>query len=269
MQEKALIGDIMTDCEKRSTEDEIALIFEEQYEKLFGMVYRMTENAQDTEDVLQNVFVKAYMNAKTFRGDSKISTWLYRIVVNESYDYLKIWKKLPVVSISAESGMTEKELFDSIDYSKNPEDNLIIEEMREKCLRGFLRCIPQKMRVCFLLKNCLELKNKEIAQVLEISEANVKVLLHRGREKLKDMFEYRCNLIDPTKPCKCYLWIKFMKDRGLPLPKEGINYRNKELETEHFRNMNVMKQIEFLYKVKHEYTYEEFINNLKKLSITL
>lgn len=118
MQEKALIGDIMTDCEKRSTEDEIALIFEEQYEKLFGMVYRMTENVQDTEDVLQNVFVKAYMNAKTFRGDSKISTWLYRIVVNESYDYLKIWKKLPVVSISAESGMTEKELFDSIDYSK-------------------------------------------------------------------------------------------------------------------------------------------------------
>jgi RNA polymerase sigma-70 factor (ECF subfamily) len=84
MQEKALIGDIMTDCEKRSTEDEIALIFEEQYEKLFGMVYRMTENVQDTEDVLQNVFVKAYMNAKTFRGDSKISTWLYRIVVNES-----------------------------------------------------------------------------------------------------------------------------------------------------------------------------------------
>jgi DNA-directed RNA polymerase specialized sigma24 family protein len=74
MQEKALIGDIMTDCEKRSTEDEIALIFEEQYEKLFGMVYRMTENVQDTEDVLQNVFVKAYMNAKTFRGDSKIST---------------------------------------------------------------------------------------------------------------------------------------------------------------------------------------------------
>lgn len=259
----------MIDDKKMSTHDEITVFFKEHYEKLFGMVYRMTENVQDTEDVLQNVFIKAYKNANTFRGDSKLSTWLYRITVNESYDYLKTWNKLPVVSISEELGITEKEFFNSIEYEKNQDDNLIIEEMREKCLRGFLRCIPQKMRVCFLLSTCLELKNKEIAKVLEISEANVKTLLHRGRKLLKDMFEYRCNLIDPAKPCKCYLWIKFMKDRGLPLPKEEINYRNKELEEEHFKNMNAMKQIEYLYKVKHEFTYEDFIKNLQKLSVQL
>lgn len=259
----------MIDDGKKSVEDEITNFFREQYDKLFGMVYRMTENVQDTEDVLQNVFIKAYKGAGTFRGDSKLSTWIYRITVNESYDYLKTWNKLPVVSISKELGMTEKEFFDCLEYTNSQDDNLIIEEMREKCLRGFLRCVPQKMRVCFLLKTCLELKNKEIAQILEISEANVKVLLYRGREKLKDMFEYRCNLIDPTKPCKCYLWIKFMRDRGLPLPQEGINYRNKELEAEHFRNMNVLKQIEYLYKVKHEYSYEDFINKLQKISIQL
>ena len=259
----------MINDEKKSPEDDITALFKEQYERLFGMVYRMTENVQDTEDVLQNVFIKAYKNSRTFRGDSKISTWLYRITVNESYDYLQTWNKLPVINISKELGITENEFFDSIEYTKNQDDNMIIEEMREKCLRGFLRCIPQKMRVCFLLKTCLELKNKEIAKVLEISEANVKVLLYRGREKLKDMFEYRCNLIDPTKPCKCYLWIKFMKDRGLPLPQEGMNYWNKELEAEHFKNMNVLKQIEHLYKVKHEYTYGDFINNLQKLSNNL
>ena len=171
--------------------------------------------------------------------------------------------------ISEEHGMTEREFFESIEYVPNQDDHLIIEEMREKCLRGFLRCIPKKMRVCFLLKTCLELKNSEIAKILDTSESNVKVLLHRGREKLKDMFEYRCQLIDPTKPCKCYLWIKFMRDRGLPLPEEGINYRNKELEGEHFRNMNRIKQIDFLYNVKHEYSYEEFISHLKKLSVQL
>jgi len=233
------------------------------------MVYRMTENVQDTEDVLQNAFISAYRNIESFRGDSQMSTWLYRITVNESYKYLKSWNKLPVISISEESGVTEKEFFENIEYEENQDENLIIEEMREKCLRGFLRCVPQKMRVCFLLKTCLGLKNNEIAKVLDISEANVKVLLHRGRQKLKDMFEYRCNLIDPQKPCKCYLWIKFMREKGLPLPKEGINYRNKELEEEHFKNLDRMKQIDYLYKVKHQYTYEEFITRIRKLSVQL
>lgn len=259
----------MTEVEKWDLEREIELVFEKQYNKLFGMVYRMTENVQDTEDVLQNAFISAYRNIESFRGDSQLSTWLYRITVNESYKYLKSWNKLPVIRISEESGITEKEFFENIEYEENQDDNLIIEEMREKCLRGFLRCVPQKMRVCFLLKTCLGLKNNEIAKVLDISEANVKVLLHRGRQKLKDMFEYRCNLIDPEKPCKCYLWIKFMKEKGLPLPKEGINYRNKELEEEHFKNMDRMKQIDYLYTVKHQYTYEEFITRIQKLSVRL
>lgn len=259
----------MIDDEKKSLEDELALVFEEQYRKLFGMVYRMTENVQDTEDVLQNVFINAYKNIKKFRGDSKLSTWLYRITVNECYGYLKSWRKLPVVRISENLGITEKEFFESIEYTQNEDDNLIIEEMREKCLRGFLRCIPQKMRVCFLLKTCLELKNKEIARILDTSEANVKVLLHRGREKLKDMFEYRCNLINPEKPCKCYLWIKFMREKGLPLPEESMNYRNEELKQDYFKNMSTMNQIEYLYQVKHEYTYEEFLKRLQKLSVQL
>lgn len=263
------LGDLMDENRKIKLENELALIFKEQYRNLFSVVYRMTENVCDTEDVLQNVFIKAYKNINNFRGDSNLSTWLYRIAVNESYRFFKSWNKLPVIQISEEFDLSEKEFFESIEYSLNVEDHLIIEEMREKCLRGFLRCIPQKMRACFLLKTCLQLKNKEIANVLEISESNVKVLLHRGRKKLKDMFEYRCNLVDPDKPCKCYLWIKFMRDRGLDIPKECINYRNKELEENHFKNMSTMNKIEHLYRVKHEYTYEGFLESLKKLSIQL
>ncbi|HCS73377.1 MAG TPA: hypothetical protein DIW17_05825, partial [Clostridiales bacterium] len=81
----------MIDYGEKNLEKEIALVFEEQYKKLFGMVYRMTENIQDTEDILQNVFIKAYSNIKKFRGDSELSTWLYRITVNEGNGYLKSW----------------------------------------------------------------------------------------------------------------------------------------------------------------------------------
>ena len=69
---------------------ELTQVFEAQYKKLFGVgIPEMTENVQDTEEVLQNIFIKAYSNLGKFRGDSKLSTWLYRIAVNESYDYMK------------------------------------------------------------------------------------------------------------------------------------------------------------------------------------
>ena len=96
--------------EKRVTEE-----FQKHYQKLFGMVYRMTENIQDTEDVLQNAFIKAYNNIDGFREESKLSTWLYRITVNESYLYLKTWNKLPVVSLAEKLGVSEKIFFESIE----------------------------------------------------------------------------------------------------------------------------------------------------------
>ena len=255
--------------EKMMIENRVTEEFQKHYQKLFGMVYRMTENIPDTEDVLQNAFIKAYNNIDGFREESKLSTWLYRITVNESYRYLKTWNKLPVVSIAEKLGVSEKIFFESIDCTEAEYDTLIIEEMREKCMRGFLRCVPQNMRVCFLLKSCLELKNKEIAEIMDISESNAKVLLFRARQRLKEMFEYRCSLIDPDKPCKCYLWIKYMKDNGLLLPNEQINYKNKDLENEHFKNMELLKQIECMYHVEHNYTYSEFIERLKSVSTLL
>ena len=107
------------------------------------------------------------------------------------------------------------------------------------------------------------MKNKEIADVMEITENNVKIILHRARIQLQEMFACRCSLIDPEKPCKCFLWIKFMQDNNLPIPNEGINYKDASLEQEHFRNLKLMHKIEFLYRVEHQYTYTQFIQKLK------
>ncbi|MBN2851401.1 MAG: RNA polymerase sigma factor [Clostridia bacterium] len=249
--------------------EQIEAAVQKDYKKLYGTVYRMTENHQDTEDILQNTFLKAYRHFDGFKNQSSLSTWIYKIAINESYRHMKSWNKLPVAVITKEKEVSEEIFFSSLQYEPDFDDELIMEEMREKCLRGFLRCIPKHMRVCFLLKTCLELKNREIAKVMDITEENVKVTLFRARKKLKELFEYRCSLIDPEKPCQCYLWIKYMRDNHLPLPSGHMQFKNEELRKEHFRNMTLLKKINYLYHVEGKLPEKEFFTELKKIAEVL
>lgn len=243
---------------------ELTNIYSDNYVKLYACVFRMIGNHQDAEDVLQNSFIKAYKNIDSFKGNSKLYTWVYRIIVNESYRYFQYIKKLPLIQITEEQGISEKDFLSTLEYNPTLEDNLIVDEMREKCLQGFLKCLPRNQRVCFLFKNFLELKNQEIAEILGISVDNVKVTLYRGRKTLQEMFEYRCNLIDPEKPCKCYLWIKFMRDHNLPIPDGYHQVKTEALKQEYFTNLNTLRKIEYLYHVQAGITKEEFFKKLKK-----
>jgi RNA polymerase sigma-70 factor (ECF subfamily) len=244
---------------------ELSSLIQKKYNKLYSVVYRMTNDHKDTEDVLQNTFVKAIDNMHNFRQQSEMYTWVYRIAINESCRFLKSISRLPIVGILEKNGMSEETFFNSLQYTPSYDDNLIVEEMREMCLHGFLKCIPQPMRISILLKGCLQLKTSEIAAVMEMTEENVKVTLHRARKRLAEMFEMRCSLIDSKKQCKCYLWIKYMRDNNLPLPQGHYQYKNRELEKEHFKKMSALHKIDYLYTVEEKLTKEEFIGKLKKV----
>jgi RNA polymerase sigma factor (sigma-70 family) len=248
---------------------ELENIFRTHYQKLYAYAFRMTGKHEDTQDVLQNAYIKAHKGINSFRGDSSLNTWIYRIIVNESYRNFELLSRLPLENITEKEGITEKEFFERIDYDRKLDDDLVIEDLREKCLLAFLKCVPQKQRVCFLLRTHLELSYDEIAEVMEISTSNVKVLLHRGRQKLQELFFYRCNLIDPEKPCKCYLWIKYMRDHNREIPTGYRQLKNESLEKEHFRNMSVLKKIDYLYTVEAVLTKEEFLQRLRELQTRL
>jgi len=254
-------------CNERiDMKKQIVELFKDDYKKLFSIVYRITASHHDTEEVLQESFIKAYKNAEKFNGDSSLSTWVYRIVVNESYRYMKTWNKLPVVSITENNGTTEERFFSSLNYDMDLSDELYIQEMREKCLHGFLNCVSQKGRVCFLLKTNLKLKNREIAEVIDTTETNVKVILHRTRKQLRDMFEMRCSLIDPSKPCKCYLWIKYMQDNDMSFSKDSLTVNDAEKLSNYEAKISSLDKINQLYRVNFELDENSFINNLKKIS---
>jgi len=238
----------------------------QEYDKFYACAFRMIDNQQDTEDVLQNSFLNAYKNLDKFRRESKLFTWLYRIVINECYKYFNYINKLPLVRITENLGVTEKEFFDSIEYNCDFDDDLVMDELREKCLQAFLKCLPKNQRVCFLLKTCTDLKNKEIAEILDMSVENVKVTLFRGRKHLQELFEMRCSLIDPQKPCKCQLWVKYMNDHRLPLPTGYNQPKTDELRKAHFKNLSLLKKIAYLYSVEQKYDKKEISEKIKKIT---
>lgn len=245
---------------------QLEVLIDEKYDKLYACAYRMLGNHHDAEDGLQNALLKAYKGLDHFRGDSELYTWVYRIVMNECNRSYRVIKKLPVVRISENLGMSESEFFSTLKFTPNFEDQLIMDEMREKCLHAFLKCLPKNQRICFILKSCLHLNYDEISQVMNISIENVKVTLYRGRKRLQELFEMRCSLIDPEKPCECHLWIKYMKDHHLPLPSGYHQPKTETLKTEHYNNMSLIHKMDYLYTVEAVISKDEFIENLKKIT---
>jgi RNA polymerase sigma-70 factor (ECF subfamily) len=162
--------------------------FVDQYSgKIFNLLNRMLNNPQDAEDALQETFFKAYRSIKDFEERSHISTWLYRIAVNEALMMLRK-RKDGVLSIDEEDPYHEDlhDTLDMVDWRWLPEHELLSEETN-RLIEQSIRNLSTPLKVVFLLRDINGLSIKNTADALDISEENVKVRLFRARLQLRDM----------------------------------------------------------------------------------
>jgi RNA polymerase sigma-70 factor, ECF subfamily len=143
----------------------------------------MLANEQDAEDVLQETFIKAYKNIDTFEGRSKISTWLYRIALNES---LMLLRKRTGMQVDIDAGIEtdDGEIIPQqiVDWCCLPEKELMSDETR-RIIDQALTTLSDANRAAFLLRDVEGLSTREAAEVLEIGESALKVRLMRARAK--------------------------------------------------------------------------------------
>ncbi len=153
---------------------------------IYRLGLRMLGNAQDAEDVLQNTFVSALTHLPGFEGRSSISTWLYRIAANEAL--MLIRRRRPEVNIEdSQTADSDVDLRPTrfVDWSAMPEDQLLSEEGK-KSLDDAIHLLPETLRMVFVLRDVEGLSIKETAQVLILSETNVKTRLLRARLFLRE-----------------------------------------------------------------------------------
>ena len=155
-----------------------------EYEKnVYNLALRMVGNSEDAADMSQEAFIKAYNSLTSFRGDSKFSVWLYRIVSNVCLDYLRSRGRRQTVSLSAENDDGEDVEIDIADETQSPE-RLLDRRLTRDAVRRGLAALPPEHRQILLLREIQGLSYDEIADALGIEAGTVKSRIFRARKKL-------------------------------------------------------------------------------------
>lgn len=175
----------------------------------------------EAEDLTQDVFIKVMNGLKLFRGESQLSTWIYKIATNTALDRLRStsYKQMvqealplePLVQIETDIGAKDK--WADV-KSKIPDAELIRKEMND-CIRTFIEQLPSDYRIVMVLSELEGFKNIHIAEVLGITLETVKIRLHRARAKLKKELEANCSFYrDDRNELACDLKSAFEKLRS-------------------------------------------------------
>ena len=155
-----------------------------EYERnVYAIALRMTANPEDASDMTQEAFIKAFNSLSGYRGESKFSVWLYRIVSNVCLDFLRSRNRRPTVSLSVEDEDGEETEMDVADESQSPELLLERSLTRDSVRRG-LDSLPPEYRQILLLREIEGFSYEEISQTLSLEVGTVKSRIFRARKKL-------------------------------------------------------------------------------------
>lgn len=168
------------------------------YEKnVYNIALRMSGSREDALDISQEAFLKAYRSLRSFRGESKFSVWLYRIVSNTALDYLRTRARRAADSLSVEDESGESAELAIADESQSPETLLERKLTREALQRG-LNSLPEDQRKILLLREIEGFSYEEIGKILAIESGTVKSRIFRARKKLCEFLAADGNISAPS-----------------------------------------------------------------------
>lgn len=150
-------------------------------EQLYWQVRRIVLSHEDANDVMQNVMMKAWTNLDTFRQESKLSTWLYRIAINESLDFVRRQKGMTTQSVDDVSALANTLMADR--YFDGDETEAQLQEAIAK--------LPDVQRTVFNLRYYDEMKYSDMSKILHTSEGALKASYHIAVKKITEFFKAR------------------------------------------------------------------------------
>ncbi|MDE5608340.1 MAG: RNA polymerase sigma factor [Muribaculaceae bacterium] len=149
-------------------------------EPLYWQIRRLVNSHEDANDLLQNTFLKAWQSLDNFRGDAKLSTWLYKIAINESLTHLEREKKRSGVSLDDEAS--------SLVHAIEADEWVDGDELSLK-LRKAVAQLPEKQRIVFNMKYFDDMKYEEMSEILGTSVGALKSSYHFAVKKIEQYLE--------------------------------------------------------------------------------
>lgn len=146
---------------------------------VINLAYRIVQNYSDAEDIAQEVFLKIYNSAKTYKPEAKFSTWVYKITVNLSLNRLRGKKHLPTLPLEETLPISDP---------NSPETNLEKQELINK-VRTALNSLPENQKLAVILQRYENLSYEEIAKIIGTSVSAVDSLIQRAKQNLRRKLE--------------------------------------------------------------------------------
>lgn len=166
-----IVQPTMNDTDRRKFLSEIVSQYSE---KLYWTIRRIVLDHDDANDILQNVFIKVWKGMNDFQNRSKLSTWLYRIAVNEALDFLRRKRDMASIDIDNNAGVASRLMAD--DYFDGDAAQALLQEA--------VATLPDVQRVVFNLRYYDEMKYSEMSKMLETSEGALKASYHIAMKKI-------------------------------------------------------------------------------------
>ena len=152
------------------------MIVDQYSQSLYWKIRSIVLTHEDADDVLQNTFLKAWKSLPTFQGKAKLSTWLYRIAINEALDFLRHQKTATLSSADADLTVANRLMAD--DYFDGDKSQALLQEA--------IATLPDVQRTVFTLRYYDEMKYSEISEILGTSEGSLKASYHIAVQKITD-----------------------------------------------------------------------------------
>ncbi|HAV76371.1 MAG TPA: RNA polymerase subunit sigma-24 [Anaerolineae bacterium] len=187
------------------TTDDLTIEFETFQRELRSFLLRMTASVQDAEDIVQDTYIKAHARIKTFRGESSLKTWVFSIASNLAKDLLRSKQRWPenVTDICREEALGNRQFFQEAMQIRetSPQGKFEIKEHVAFCFTCVSKSLPLEQQLALLLKEVYGFTVKEIAQIIDQTDAMVKYYLHVSRNRMIEVFDHRCSLINKQGIC--------------------------------------------------------------------
>lgn len=173
-------------------------------DKIYGLALRMRWHPEDARDATQEILIRVITHLGSFRGESRFTTWVYRIAAN----YLNTARPGRLEAERYTFARFAAELDEGLadvpdERAPTPDEALLLEEIKIGCTLGMLLCLDRAQRLAYILGEILELDHQEAARILDITPAAFRKRLSRARAEIVHFTQAKCGLVKAANSCRC------------------------------------------------------------------
>jgi RNA polymerase sigma factor (sigma-70 family) len=240
--------------------------------RIYGLALRALFLPVDAEDATQEILIKIITHLDSFKGESKFTTWCFRIAANHLISTHKRraekWFSFQKCGQAIEEALS----ISSEQDVEIPENRLLVEEVKLACLQGMLICLSRELRLAFILSVVFDVTSIEGSQILSITPEAFRKRFSRARKQIQDFMMKKCSLVNPGNPCTCAMLlphgikIKLLDPEKLRFANHRCYARGKDPAESRLQELGELERIAVLFRSHPDYAAPEvFAESIKKL----